>query len=162
MTEPLAEPDQRGQTRIARPHQAEPSSPPRRRNDLQRLHQTRIDPDPFERSVQRTKLDGTVGSSIEMLQSAAAASAEMQAWRIGTPRPGSEPLDNPTLTPCTSCSAESGAHAVARHRERQKDRCALVLRNAIPLRPEPLDRELQNRRCAFLISAKRPRHHLLL
>src|SRR5208282_1495128 len=106
VTEPLAEPDQRGQTRIARPHQAEPSSPPRRRNDLQRLHQTRIDPDPFERSGQRTKLHGTVGSSFEMLQSTAAASAEMQAWRIGMPRPGSEPLDNPTLTPYTSSRAE--------------------------------------------------------
>jgi hypothetical protein len=142
VTEPLAKPYPRGQSRIARLHQAEPNSPPSRHNRPQRRHQTRIDSDPFERSVERAELDRPIKSRIEMLQPTAPAAAEMRAGRDGAPFPEVQPFDDPAAASSASAGAESRADAVARHREGQKDRRALVFGDAVATRPQPLDDKL--------------------
>ena len=94
-----------------------------------------------------------------MLHRAAAAASKMGARRFGAPFPGVQPFDNPALASSASAGTEPRADAVARHREGQKDRFAVAFGNAVALRAEPLDRQLDEPVCASLIPVKRPRHH---
>ncbi len=66
----------------------------------------------------------------------------MRARRIRAPFPEAQPFDGPTLSSPAATGAESRAHTIARHREGQKDRLALALRDAVSLRTEALDGEL--------------------
>jgi hypothetical protein len=67
MTEPRAKSDAGGLSRIARPHQTKARSSPRCWDEPQRLHEARIDADPFERTPERTELDFPIGRLIEVL-----------------------------------------------------------------------------------------------
>ena len=88
-----------------------------------------------------------------MLQRTAAATAEMWARRIGTPTPRGQPLDDPPFASAASSGAETRPNAIARHREGQKDRFAVVVRDAVPARPDPRDRKLDDPVGLFLISS---------
>jgi hypothetical protein len=80
-----------------------------------------------------------------MLHRAAAAAAKMCAWRVSAPLPGFQPFDNPALASSASSDTKVRADAVARHRERQKDRLAVVLEDSVPARPDPRYDELNGR-----------------
>jgi hypothetical protein len=83
-----------------------------------------------------------IKGGIEMLQRAAAATAEMSAGGIGAPGPGGDQFDDPALAPSSSGSAEPGANAVSRRRIRQKNRRALVFGDAVSACPQPIDDKL--------------------
>jgi hypothetical protein len=83
----------------------------------------------------------------------------MPARRIGASRPRSQPLDNPALAPPAAPRAEPGPHTIARHRKRQEDRLAPVLRDAVTPSAEALDRKLDKlvgRQLLLLTNHRRP------
>ena len=80
-----------------------------------------------------------------MLQRATAADPEMPARRGGALRPGGEPLDDAPLPSAMAVRTEPNDNAVARRRERHEHPVAAVLRDAVPLRADPLDFEFDER-----------------
>jgi hypothetical protein len=156
VAKPLAEADPCRDPRIVRPRQAQPRAPPCRRDNLQRLHEARLDTDPFERAVKSAELECSIGSLVEMLQRAAAAMAEMPAGGFGAPAPGGQPLDNPAFAPAAAAGAEPDTYMVARHREGQKHRLAVMFGDPVAARADPLDEVVG----VPLVPATRSRHHL--
>ena len=77
-----------------------------------------------------------------MLHRAAAATAKMCARRVNAPLPGFQPFDNSALASIASAGTQECADAIARHREGQKDRFAIVLGDSVPARPDPRYDEL--------------------
>jgi hypothetical protein len=67
MAEPLAETDDRRRPGIARTCQTEPSAPPAGGHGLQRRDDSRVDPDPRERSMQPGELDRAIIRGGEVL-----------------------------------------------------------------------------------------------
>ena len=125
-----------------RPHQPQARASPRRWNDPQRLHEARIDADPFEHGLKCAELECSIGSVIEMLQGAAAALAEMPARRFGAPAPAAQPLDDPAFATATAALAEPGTYAVARYREGQEYRFSAMFGDPVAARADPLDDKL--------------------
>src|SRR5271157_3226944 len=66
----------------------------------------------------------------------------MPARRIDSAGAGNDPVDDPALASAAAADAEPGEDAVARHRERQKDRLTLVSRDPVALRADPFDHEV--------------------
>jgi hypothetical protein len=83
----------------------------------------------------------------------------MRARRIGAPFTPGQPLDDPALAPAASASAKFRSHAIARRRKGQKDWLALVSRDAVSLRAEPLDQKLDQLIGASLVPNTRSRHY---
>ena len=74
----------------------------------------------------------------------------MTAWRRRTPRPVRQPFDDARFAPAAAPRAEHGANPVAGRGEWQKHRRALPRRDAVALRAEPFDDQLDDfalRRC---------------
>ena len=95
-----------------------------------------------------------------MLQCTAAATAEMRARRSGSSFTPGQPIDDPPFPSAATAGAEPRADAVARHREGQKDRLAIVLGDSVPARPDPLDQKLDDLIGVSPIPVATPRHHL--
>jgi hypothetical protein len=76
-----------------------------------------------------------------MLQGAAAALAEMPAYRLGPGR-GGNPLDHPALPPGAAPRANLGADPIAGDGKRQEHGLAAPVGDPIALRAEPVDGEL--------------------
>jgi hypothetical protein len=93
-----------------------------------------------------------------MLQSAAAAMAEMRARRIHAPFPGLQPFDDAAL----ASAAEPRANAITRYSEWQKDRLAVMFGDPVSTHPNPLDHELDDLVSVSPIPVATLRHHLSL
>jgi hypothetical protein len=97
-----------------------------------------------------------------MLQGTAATMAEMRARRSGAPLPALRPFDNPAPASHAAAGAKSHANAVTRQGEGQKDRLALVFRDAFSLRTKPLNQKLDDLVSVSPNPVARPRHHCFL
>ena len=69
----------------------------------------------------------------------------MCARRFNALFAGVQPFDNPALASSASSGGEAREDAIARHREGQKDRFAIVLGDSVPARPDPRYDELNGR-----------------
>jgi hypothetical protein len=159
VAEPLAKADPRGKKRMTRSREPHPRPPSCRRHNPQRLDDARVDADPFEGGAQAPELDRLVGRGTQVLQGAAAAHSELPAWRIGAFWPRSQPIDDAALAPPAAPRAQPGPDTIARHRKRQEDRLAPVLRDAVTPGAEALDRKLDKlvgRQLLLLTHHRRP------
>jgi hypothetical protein len=141
--EPLAKSHDHWRSRIAGPAQADPRPAASRRYGMQRRDDGRIDSGSRQGGLQCAELDRAIIRDGEMLQRAAAALAEMTAGRCNASRARRNALEDPAFVSRTSARTDLHANAVARHRERNVDRRATLLGDAVTLSPEPFDRELR-------------------
>jgi hypothetical protein len=141
MREPLAEPDNRWCLGIARARQTEPGAASAGRHDVQGRDDSGVDPDPRQRRVQPGELGGAIIFGREVLQGAATTAAEMAADRLCSSRSRGEARDDPGVMAAGAARPDRGAHPVARHGERQKDRHTSPFGDPVALRAKALDDE---------------------
>src|SRR6516165_1572195 len=94
-----------------------------------------------------------------MLQRAAAAMAEMRARRSGASVARVQQFDDPAFASSAADGTDPGTHTIARHRERQEDRRAVIFGDAFAARPERLNGKLDHSFGASRFPATRSRHH---
>jgi hypothetical protein len=141
MREALSKPDAHRLARVTRACKAEPCPPPHPRNRPQRLDDTGIDPDPFQRVQQPAELDRSVEIGVEVLQSTSPAAPEMATRRRNASRARIEKFDDVPFQSAAAAGAEPGTHMVARHGEREKNGLAPPSRDAVPGGADAVDRQ---------------------
>lgn len=77
-----------------------------------------------------------------MLQRAATALAEMLADRLGAAQAGNDVFDDPAFMSRPAAGADLGANPITRNGKRQKNGLAPPIGDAVALRAEPSDDEL--------------------